>query len=188
MRFRLTIFPGAVLAAAGLLPAGCGYQAGFLMPADVHSVCVRMAGNETFWHEAVKEDNLTGTGQPAATRPAYTMEVDLTERLKNEVVRRTSLKLAPESEADTMLTATIKKVGLTTLLRDVNDNVLSQRVSINVDFTWRDRRSGRILAEGRGIARPTDFVVSRGETFSTAARTSFDYVAVQIIEQMQEGF
>lgn len=199
MRCPLTICPGTLLAAAGLFLGGCGYQAGFLIPADVHSVCVHMAGNETFWHEGEKTDNLTQTGLPQAearqqvedlsvTRPAYTMEVDLTERLKNEVVRRTPLKLAPESEADSVLTATIKKVSLLTLLRDVNDNVLSQRVTIAVDFTWRDRRSGRVLAEGRAVSRPTDFLTSRGETFSTAERTSFDFVAVQIVEHMQEGF
>ena len=77
------------------------------------------------------------------------MELDLTERLKNEVVRRTPLKIAPEERADSILEATIRKVEPTVLVRDVNDNVASQRVTISVDFTWRDRRTGRIHAEGK---------------------------------------
>jgi hypothetical protein len=116
------------------------------------------------------------------------MELDLTERIKNEVVRRTPLKIAPEERADSILEATIRKVEPLVLLRDVNDNVLSQRVTISVDFTWRDRRTGRIHAEGKNIVRPTDFTVARGETFTSATRTSFDYIAEQIVEQMQESF
>jgi hypothetical protein len=188
MKLFRRIVCGALLAAAGLFLGGCGYHSGFLIPADVHTVSIRVVGNETFWHEAVKSDNLPGSGQPSASRPAYTMELDLTERIKNEVVRRTPLKIAPEERADSILEATIRKVEPLVLLRDVNDNVLSQRVTISVDFTWRDRRTGRIHAEGKNIVRPTDFTVARGETFTSATRTSFDYIAEQIVEQMQESF
>ena len=101
---------GALLAAAGLLLTGCGYHAGFLIPADVHTVHIRVVGNDTFWHEAVKSDDLPGAGQPSSSRPAYTMELELTERIKNEVVRRTPLKIASEEQADSVLEATIRKV------------------------------------------------------------------------------
>ena len=179
---------GVLLAMAGLFLTGCGYHSGFLIPADVHTVHIRVVGNDTFWHEAVKSDNLPGSGQPSSSRPAYTMELELTERIKNEVVRRTPLKIAPEERADSILEATIRKVEPGVLVRDVNNNVSSGRVTIIVDFTWRDRRTGRIHAEGKNIARPTDFVVTRGETLTSATRTSFDYIADQIIEQMQESF
>jgi len=171
-----------------LASGGCGYHSGFLIPADVHTVHVRVVGNDTFWHEAVKSDNLPGSGQPSSTRPAYTMELELTERIKNEVVRRTPLRIVPEEQADSVLEATIRKVLPLVLVRDVFNNVSSESVTISVDFTWRDRRTGRVHAEGKNIARRTDFTVARGETFSSAARTSFDYIADQIVEQMQEGF
>jgi hypothetical protein len=179
---------GALLAAAGLFLGGCGYHAGFLIPADVHSIHVRVVGNDTFWHEAVKSDNLPGAGEPASSRPAYTMELDLTERIKNEVVRRTPLTIAPEERADSILEATIRKVQPTVLVRDVYDNVSAENVTIVVDFTWKDRRTGRVHAEGRNISRPTTFTVGRGETFTSATRTSFDFIAEQIVERMQEGF
>lgn len=179
----------AMAALAGGIPlAGCGYQAGLLIPADVHSVSVRMVRNETFWHEAMKVDNLEPAAALSAPRPAYTMEVELSERLKNEIVRRTPLRLVDEDRADSLLTASIVRVEPKVLLRDAQDNVLAQRVDVRVDFTWRDRRSGRVLAEGKGIARPTDFLTARGETFTTAARESFDYIAQMIVERMQEGF
>ena len=180
---------GALLSTAGLSLGGCGYQSGFLIPADVHTIHVRVVGNDTFWHEAVKVDNLPGSGQPSATRPAYTMELDLTERIKNEVVRRTPLRIAPEDRADSILEATIRKVEPRVLARDVNDDFASVGlVTISVDFTWRDRRTGRIHAEGKNITRPTTYTVARGETFASATRTSFDYIAEQIVEQMQENF
>jgi hypothetical protein len=188
MKLFQPIARGAWLAAAGLFLSGCGYHSGFLIPADVHTIHVRVVGNDTFWHEAVKSDNLPGSGTPSSTRPAYTMELELTERIKNEVVRRTPLKIAAEEQADSILEATIRKVEPSVLVRDVNNNVSLGSVTISVDFTWRDRRTGRIYAEGKNITRPTAFAVTRGETFTSATRMSFDYIADEIVEHMQESF
>jgi len=172
---------------APALWCGCGYRAGFLIPADVRSVHVRVATNRTWWREAVKVDNLS-SGMQLPVRPSYPMEVELSERLKNEIVRRTPLALAGEEDADSILTACITEVKPRVLMRDAADEVFAERVTIRVDFVWEDRRSGRVLARGTGLSRPTDFVVPRGETFTTAARKSFDYLAEQIVEKMQEGF
>jgi len=182
--------PGASLGllAAMFLLSGCGYRAGFLIPTEIRSVHVRVAENQTFWREAIKTDNLDPSLPPAAPRPAHGMNLNLTERLKNEIVRRTPLKIMDEDQADSVLSASITGVKPVVLLRDASDNVLSQRVTIFVDFVWTDRRNGRILARGERIARPSDFVTARGESFTTASRKSFDYIAEQVVERMQEGF
>jgi len=130
------------IAAAAALTAGCGYHAGFLIPADARSVHVRVVSNETEWREAIKTDNLDTSKPLAVARPAYTMELDLSERLKNEIARRTPLKIVNENEADTVLTASITGVKPSVLLRDAADDVLTERVTITVDFVWRDRRTG----------------------------------------------
>lgn len=178
----------AVILAGAASLTGCGYHAGFLIPADVHTIHIRMAQNQTFWHEAQKSDNLDTAAPLPGPRPAFTMEVDFTDRLKNEVVRRTPLRVADEEKADTVLVTSISKLDAPVLLRDAQDNVVAQRVRIAVDFTWRDRRSGRVLAQGQSVMRPTDFITVRGETFTTASRESFDYIAQRIVELMQEGF
>ena len=116
------------------------------------------------------------------------MEVELTERLKNEIVRRTPLRLAGKKDADSVLKATIVEVKASTLFTDAKDELLAQRVSLFVDFEWTDLRSGRTIARGRRIGRPTTFLTARGENFTTAVRTSFGYVAERIVERMQEGF
>lgn len=188
MNPRRILVIAVLLAGSSFLMAGCRYQAGFLIPADVHSVHVKVASNETFWHEALKTDNRATDAALPVARPAYTMEIDLTERVKNEIVRRTPLKLANERSADTILAVSITRVEPQVLLRDAQDDVLSERVTINVGFTWTDRRNGRVLAKAAGLSRPTDFNVARAESFTTATRKSFDHLAQMIVERMQERF
>jgi len=179
---------GAALAVA-LLLCGCGYRAGFLIPADVRTVHVAMTENRSVWREAWKTDNLSPTPAPAPEpRPSYSMETELAERIKSEVLRRTPLRMADASRADTILTTAITSVSVAVLVRDGQDRVTSERLTVALDFTWRDRRTGRILAEGKGLTRPTDFVSPQGETAATAIRRSFDYLAEMVVEQMQEPF
>lgn len=167
---------------------GCGYRAGFLIPADIKSVHVEVVANETFWREAMKADNIGTRVQLPLPQPPYPMEVELTERIKNEIVRRTPLKLTSYEKADSVLKASITDVKPKVLIRDAADEVAAQTVTVKVDFAWKDRRNGRILAQGTGLSRPTDYIVGRGESLTTAARKGFDYIAEMIVERMQEGF
>ncbi len=176
----------ALLLCAAML-AGCGYRAGFLLPADVKSIHIQVSENEAYWREAKKLDNIDSE-TPQGPLPAYTMESDLTDILKDELLRSTPLHILDEDRADSVLKATITAVEPRVLWRDSEDNVLSERVEIKVSFTWKDRRTGRVLASATGLSRPTDFVVQRGETFTMASRRSFEFVARQIVEKMQEGF
>ena len=187
-RCRSVVIVAVCMVSGILCVTGCGYRAGFLIPADVKSVHVKVAANDTFWREAVKTDNLPTDEPLPGPRPAFTMEVDLSERIKNEVVRRTPLKMANAHDADTTLKVTISDVAPHVLIRDANDNVLAQRVTIDVSFVWADNRNGRVLASATGLQRPTDFLTARGESFTTATRTSFDYIAEMIVERMQERF
>ena len=168
--------------------SGCGYRSGYLIPGDIKTVAVRVASNETFWREAVKADNTESSMPAAASRPAFPMELDLSERIKNEIVRRTRLRLAGEDEADSILTASITHVKPSVLLRDASDDVLAERVTVSVDFVWQSIPDGRVIARMDGLSRPTDFLVARGESFTTATRKSFDSIAELIVEQMQVGF
>ena len=168
--------------------AGCGYRSGYLMPSDIETIAIRVTSNETFWREAVKEDNMESPMPAATPRPAFPMELDLSERIKDEIVRRTSLRLSSEDGADSVLTASITSVKPSVLLRDASDGVLAERVTVSVDFVWRSVPDGRVIARMHGVSRPTDFLVARGESFTTATRKSFDYIAELIVEQMQVGF
>lgn len=169
------------------LAAGCGYKAGFLMPPEIRTVNVEVVANRTFWREAAKVDALQANA-PAAARPGRPMAVDLTECIRREIVRRTPLRLADQGTADSVLTATIRSVELSVFNRDGQDNVVVAESEVVVDFTWKDLRTGRILAERDGLRRPTRFYARQGESFTTAAEGSFDYLAEQIVEAMQQRF
>lgn len=171
-----------------LFIGGCGYKSGFLIPANVQTVHVQMPRNETFWREAVKRDNLEVDTDSVVLQPSQTIEVDLAERLKNEILRRTPLQLGDEDRADTVLKTTITNLQPSVLIRNPEDEVLAQRVTVQVDFEWVERRTGRIIASGAGVMRPTDYNAARGEDFTMAVRRSFDFVAKQIVELMREDF
>ena len=171
---------------AGL--AGCGYRAGFLIPADIRSINVQTASNQTFWRQAIKTDNRHLSRPLATPRPSRPMTADLTEQVKNEIVRRTHLKLAPAEKADSLLNTTITSVKLVSVGRDGADNVTSGTVEIAIAFKWTDRRTGRLIAARTGITRSVTYQTLQQENFTTAARQSFEYIAERIIEGMQEDF
>ena len=181
--FLLTCF---CLLLCGL--SGCGYRSGYLIPGDIKTIAVRVTSNETFWREAVKDDNMESPMPAAAPRPAFPMELDLSERIKNEIVRRTPLRLSSEDRADSVLITSITNVKPSVLLRDASDSVLAERVTVSVNFVWRTVPDGRVIAKMDGVSRPTDFLVARGESFTTATQKSFDYIAELIVEHMQVGF
>ena len=86
------------------------------MPSDIETVAIRVTSNETFWREAVKEDNMESPMPAATPRPAFPMELDLSERIKDEIVRRTPLRLSSEDGADSVLTASITSVKPSVIL------------------------------------------------------------------------
>ena len=180
----------AISALVCLVPtlAGCRYNSGFLIPADIKSVNVQVALNKTFWREAVKEDNMDTAMARSQPRPAWPIVVTLTESVKNEIARRTPLELKRAAEADSLLKTAITRVRNQVLERDGKDNMTVGQAEVTVEFEWIDRRTGRVLASGSGISRPTSYHLLQDESFTSAARTSFDYIAEQIVEAMQEGF
>ena len=170
------------------LVAGCGYKAGFLIPPRVRSIHVKIVENDTFWRYAAKVDNMNAAAPLATPRPAYPMAVDLTEEVKNEIVRRTPLRLLPESQADSVLAVRIRSVKNRVLTRDGTDDPAVGRADIVVDFVWTNRHNGRVLAQSEGIQRPTTYRVNQAESFTSAAERSYGYLAERIVEAMQERF
>ncbi len=83
---------------------------------------------------------------------------------------------------------TITRLEPSVLLRNAEDEIVSQRVTVTVDFRWVERRTGRVIASGGGISRPTDYNVARGESLTTATRKSLDFISERVVEQMREGF
>ena len=154
-------------AACALCLTGCGYRASSLITPDVTSVHVRMFDNRTFRHE---------------------IEVALTEAIKDEVARRTPLKIRGAATADSELSGTITKVTSSVTSYDQKDRVFSQSLTVTVAFEWRRRGDGRVLARASGLSTSADVVALRNETQGTATSEAFRDLAELVVERMQQDF
>lgn len=162
MSLRLQAF----FALAGLLAlAGCGYRSGTLIPPHVESVHVKMFDNETFRRE---------------------LEIPLTRAVKDEVARRTNLRLAPAGVADSTISGAITRVRARAIVYDQADEVLTQDITVHVRFEWRDAR-GRLLASST-VSETAQRFAPRDETQADAIQAAMQDLAERIVEAMQEGF
>ena len=55
-----------------------------------------------------------------------------------------------------------------------------------VNFTWKDRRSGQILAEGSNLRVVAEYAPPVGETFSTGQQELMNEMAAEIVSRMRE--
>jgi len=156
----------AVLALAAL-PLGCGYHAGSLISPDIRSVHVQMFDSQDFRHE---------------------IEVPLTEAVKNEIARRTHLKVVNANAADTVLSGSITRVEAAVTAYDSSDQLFSQNVTVHVRFEWRRRQSNEVLCRVSDLSSTSQLLTLRGETQGTATREAFRDLAELIVERMQEDF
>ena len=146
---------------------GCGYSHESLLPANVRSVYVPIFDNRTFRRG---------------------LEFDLTEAVKNEILLKTDLTIAPKHKADTILIGEIVDFREHVLVENENDEPTETQVEIIVDLIWKDRRTGRVLRNVKGLRETAEFIVARRETLGTATDESFRYVAERIVEALEEDW
>lgn len=159
--------PAALCAGLLALSTGCGYRSGTLIPPDVRTVHVEMFDNETFRHE---------------------MEIPLSRAIKEEIARRTNLRIVPRQRADTVLSGAIRRVDAPVTAYDQADEIAIQRVAVQVRFEWRRRATGEVIASADALAESVRLLAARGETQATAAEDAFRDLARAIVERMQEDF
>ena len=164
---RHALHAGFWFAAAALLSGCGGYHMGSLVPSDIRTVHVEVFDNATFRRE---------------------LELGLTEAVQQEIRRRTHLRMADRATADSVLTGEIVDFRQRTEARGVEDEILTQDVTVFVDIRWTDRRTGRVLAEAAGLKRPVRLLCPRSETVRGGAFESFRFLAEIIVDQMEGGW
>lgn len=154
---------------------GCaGYQLGNqgLYRSDVRTVHVPVIRNDTFRHD---------------------LGVRMTEAVQKSIEMRTPFKVTGDPLADSTLTCRIVTDGKQVLTETDTDEPRALDVVVSVQATWVDRQ-GRVLMENR-ILPPNQLalyfqqgsrmVPEAGQTSATAFQQSIDYLADQIVNQMQ---
>ncbi len=147
------------------LISGCGYSNKSLISRKINSIYIPIFENETF---------------------RKSLEFDLTNAVKNEIMSNTKLRIAKKDNADTILTGKIQKVTESMLSSNVEDNIVEGRVTIYVDIKLVDRRTGRTLIEEKNVKQPAEYIVKRGENIKTASRESLALLAETIVGHLEE--
>lgn len=157
-----------LLASCFPLLSGCGYSSKTLYNKSVRTISVPIFENKTFRRE---------------------WEMRLTEALCKNIEARTPFKLTAAKNADTQLSGTIT---------DIQENVLTNRfstslpretqVTVIVDFTWKDIRSGRVLVERKSFNRSATEIPQLNERADDAEQLAVERLASAIVDQLQSDW
>ena len=115
------------------------------------------------------------------------LEFELAEALVKRIESDTPYKVLKDSQADTVLDGQLVKVRQS-VLADLysSDLPAEKQQQLVVNFTWKDRRSGRILAEAQGVRVVAEYTPPVGETFATGQQELMDEMARKIVKQMRQ--
>ncbi len=146
------------------LLAGCGYTSRSLLNQNVRSVYIKVFDNETFRRD---------------------LEFDLTKAIKEEILFRTKLKIVDKKHADTILFGVINAISESVLIESPDAEVIESSVSVSVNFSWVDQRTGRALIDSAGVSASATFIASRNEDVRTGEIQAFVDVSRKIINLME---
>lgn len=146
---------------------GCGYTSKSLLPQNVNSVYVPIFDNKTFRRG---------------------LEFDLTNAIKNEILFKTRLKLADKDHADSALYGKIRDVRGHVLIENPDAQVVETAVTIFVEFSWVDLRTGRTIVNKMGVTQQGEFKATRQEDEKFAEDKAFVDLAERIVNLMEEAW
>lgn len=144
---------------------GCGYTSKSLLPQNVSSIYVPIFDNNTFRRG---------------------LEFDLTNAIKNEILFKTRLKLADKEHADSALYGMIKDVKGRVLIENPDAQAVETALTIFVDFSWVDLRTGRVIVNKTSVVQQGEFKATRQEDEKFAEDKAFVDLAERIVNLMEE--
>ena len=173
-RFRIfqrgaaTLLAGGFTLIAGASLSSCGYTSHSLYNLSVRTVAVPIFTNKTFRRE---------------------WEFRLTEAIDKNIEYRTPYKLAPRKTADTILTGEIVSIQENVLTRRYGTILPREsQLTVVVNFTWRDARSGRVIVSRRGFNRSATEIPQINENVDDAEQLAIERLAEGIVDQMQKSW
>jgi hypothetical protein len=153
------------LALAALVVAGCsGYSNTSLIDPQYRTVYVKTFDNESFYRG---------------------FEQLLTREFVNTLNSRTHLRIAPLGKADTIITGRISDFKQQVLTEDAHDNVRETQITVTVDMTWTDAKTGKAIKTVRGLALSDSIKFEIGQTLDTATPEFFVDMAERLVEELE---
>ena len=123
------------------------------------------------------------------------LETVLTEAIIREIQASTPWRIAGQEGADTVLTGTLTDADLFTLTNTPGTGMAQeQTLSLTVDFTWRDNRTGEARVRRDRFTATSAFIPSRGiegdpgERVEIGQRDAVDELAEAIVNELRADF
>ena len=111
----------------------------------------------------------------------------MTEALVKRIEADTPYKVLKGPQADTVLEGQLVAVPQAVLADQYRSDLPAEKQQqLAVNFTWKDRRSGQILAEGSNLRVVAEYAPPVGETFFTGQQELMDEMARKIVGRMRE--
>jgi hypothetical protein len=179
MTGRVRVF---ILGLITLVVGGCGYT-----QAD-YSRGVTADGSPGPTSRSLYRDDVRTVAVPIFTNRSFerNLEFDLSKAIVNYMESNTPYKVAPKERADTILEGEITFVDINT----VSDSALTatpqeQLMTIRVNFTWKDLRTGRILAQRKRFDQSGTYYPTLGEGRFVGAQQNVERLGVAIVQELQ---
>jgi hypothetical protein len=116
------------------------------------------------------------------------LEFRLTEALVKRIESETPYKVADRGVADTELTGTIQRVSQRVLsFHPGTGRAREIQLTVHVDFTWTDLRTGRTLVERKDFTAAAEYIppAPLEEDFFLGGEDALNRVAERIVRQLQ---
>ncbi len=156
---------GRILALAILVALGCsGYSSQSLIDPKYQTVYVKTFDNQSFYRG---------------------FEQSLTREVVNKINARTHLRIAPLDRTDTIITGQISDFRQQVLAEDLQDNVRETQITVTVDMTWTEAKTGKVIKAVRGLALSDTIKFDTGQTLDTATPELFDDMAERLVEELE---
>ena len=164
--------------------AGCGYtQVDYSGESSVAADGTRVSKSRSLYRNDVRT-----VAVPIFTNRTFerNIEFGLSKAIVNYIESNTPYKVVPKERADTILEGEITRVELDTVSNSAQAAIpQEQLLTIRVNFTWKDLRTGRILTERKQFDQSGTYYPTLGEGRFVGAQHQVERLAVAIVQEMQ---
>ena len=150
--------------------AGCGYGPDTAFASDYRTVSVAVFENRT-----------------AATE----LGADLAEAIARRVETGTPYRIASPERADLLVSGVVRRARERRLSQTAAASLPQElEVTLVIDATWREARTGRIVAQAEGLEQVGRYAPPAviGERVEVADRTAVDRLAGDVVGLMRAGW
>ena len=163
-----------------ILPAcgGCGYT-----QSDYSRGVTEQSASRSLYRDDVRT-----VAVPIFTNRSFerNLEFDLSKAIVNYLESNTPYKVAPKERADTILEGEITFVDINTVSNSAfTATPQEQLMTVRVNFTWKDLRTGRILAQRKRFDQSGTYYPTLGEGRFVGAQQNLERLAVAIVQELQ---